>query len=91
VVSEHQYGLRAISSELLSRRKQRTQSLTSSEAWASRRLEASTVTTWHLLSQSVLRRERRTPGSSADSVVWADLSQRADQESGATLSKRTFL
>jgi hypothetical protein len=37
------------------------------------------VTTWHLLSQSVLRRERRTPGSSADSVVWADLSQRADQ------------
>ncbi len=37
------------------------------------------VTTW--VSQAGLQSERRTPGSSADAVVWADVTQRAYEES----------
>ena len=37
------------------------------------------VTTW--VSQAGLESERRTPGSSADAVVWAEVTQRAYEES----------
>lgn len=47
------------------------------------------VTTW--LSQPGLDAERRTPGSSADSVVWADVTQRAFEESELNWTFLTFM
>jgi uncharacterized hydrophobic protein (TIGR00271 family) len=47
------------------------------------------VATW--LSQAGLEAERRTPGSSADSVVWADVTQRAYEESELNWTYLTFL
>ncbi|MDQ6527129.1 DUF389 domain-containing protein [Nocardioides sp. LHD-245] len=47
------------------------------------------VTTW--LSQAGLDAERRTPGSSADSVVWADVTQRAYEESELNWTFLTFM
>ena len=47
------------------------------------------VVTW--LSQSGLDAERRTPGSSADSVVWADVTQRAYEESELNWTYLTFM
>lgn len=47
------------------------------------------VTTW--LSQPALDAERRTPGSSADSVVWADVTQRAYEESELNWTFLTFM
>ena len=47
------------------------------------------VVTW--LSQSGLEAERRTPGSSADSVVWADVTQRAYEESELNWTYLTFM
>ncbi|MBM7520119.1 DUF389 domain-containing protein [Nocardioides nitrophenolicus] len=47
------------------------------------------VATW--LSQPALDAERRTPGSSADSVVWADVTQRAYEESELNWTFLTFM
>lgn len=47
------------------------------------------VTTW--LSRRGLEAERRTPGSSADSVVWADVTQRAYEESELNWTYLTFM
>ena len=47
------------------------------------------VVTW--LSRSGLEAERRTPGSSADSVVWADVTQRAYEESELNWTYLTFM
>jgi uncharacterized hydrophobic protein (TIGR00271 family) len=47
------------------------------------------VVTW--LSQSGHEAERRTPGSSADSVVWADVTQRAYEESELNWTYLTFM
>ena len=47
------------------------------------------VTTW--LSRSGLEAERRTPGSSADAVVWADVTQRAYEESELNWTYLTFM
>ncbi|WP_436701877.1 DUF389 domain-containing protein [Nocardioides sp. BYT-33-1] len=47
------------------------------------------VTTW--LSQAGLDAERRTPGSSADAVVWADVTQRAYEESELNWTFLTFM
>ena len=47
------------------------------------------VTTW--LSRSGLEAERRTPGSSADSVVWADVTQRAYEESELNWTYLSFM
>ena len=47
------------------------------------------VVTW--LSQSGHDAERRTPGSSADSVVWADVTQRAYEESELNWTYLTFM
>jgi len=47
------------------------------------------VTTW--LSRSGFDAERRTPGSSADAVVWADVTQRAYEESELNWTYLTFM
>ena len=47
------------------------------------------VPTW--LSRSGLEAERRTPGSSADAVVWADVTQRAFDESELNWTFLTFM
>jgi uncharacterized hydrophobic protein (TIGR00271 family) len=47
------------------------------------------VPTW--LSAPALDAERRTPGSSADSVVWADVTQRAYEESELNWTFLTFM
>ena len=47
------------------------------------------VVTW--LSRSGHDAERRTPGSSADSVVWADVTQRAYEESELNWTYLTFM
>jgi uncharacterized hydrophobic protein (TIGR00271 family) len=47
------------------------------------------VQTW--LSQRGLEAERRTPGSSADAVVWADVTQRAYDESELNWTYLTFM
>lgn len=47
------------------------------------------VRTW--ISQSGFDAERRTPGSSADSVVWADVTQRAYEESELNLTYLSFM
>jgi len=47
------------------------------------------VASW--LSQRALDAERRTPGSSADSVVWADVTQRAYEESELNWTFLTFM
>ncbi len=47
------------------------------------------MVTW--LSRSGLDAERRTPGSSADSVVWADVTQRAYEESELNWTYVTFM
>lgn len=47
------------------------------------------VTTW--LSQSGYDAERLTPGSSADAVVWADVTQRAYEESELNWTYLTFM
>ena len=47
------------------------------------------IATW--LSQPALDAERRTPGSSADSVVWADVTQRAFEESELNWTFLTFM
>jgi len=47
------------------------------------------VRTW--ISQSGFEAERRTPGSSADSVVWADVTQRAYEESELNFTYLSFM
>ncbi len=47
------------------------------------------VATW--LSQPALDAERRTPGSSTDSVVWAEVTQRAYEESELNWTFLTFM
>lgn len=47
------------------------------------------VTTW--LSQAGYEAERRTPGSSADSVVWADVTQRAYEDSELNWTYASFM
>lgn len=47
------------------------------------------VTTW--LSRSGLEAEQRAPGSSADAVVWADVTQRAYEESELNWTYVTFM
>ena len=47
------------------------------------------VRTW--ISESGFRAERRTPGSSADAVVWADVTQRAYEESELNLTYLSFM
>lgn len=47
------------------------------------------VAAW--LSHSALEAERRTPGSSADAVVWADVTQRAFDESELNWTFLTFM
>jgi len=47
------------------------------------------VRTW--LSQAGLEAEQRTPGSSADSVVWADVTQRAYEESELNWTYLSFM
>jgi uncharacterized hydrophobic protein (TIGR00271 family) len=47
------------------------------------------VTTW--LSRTGLAAEQRTPGSSADAVVWADVTQRAYEESELNWTYVTFM
>ena len=47
------------------------------------------VATW--LSQAGLAAERRTPGSSADAVVWADVTQRAYEESELNWTYLSFM
>ena len=47
------------------------------------------VRTW--LSRGGLAAERRTPGASADSVVWADVTQRAYEESELNWTYLTFM
>jgi uncharacterized hydrophobic protein (TIGR00271 family) len=47
------------------------------------------VTTW--VSQAGLESERRTPGSSADAVVWADVTQRAYEESELNWTYLAFM
>lgn len=47
------------------------------------------VVTW--MSQSGHEAERRTPGSSADTVVWADVTQRAYEESELNWTYLTFM
>ncbi|RYP80888.1 DUF389 domain-containing protein [Nocardioides guangzhouensis] len=47
------------------------------------------VVTW--LSQTGLEAERRTPGSSADAVVWADVTQRAYEESEPNWTYLSFM
>lgn len=52
-------------------------------------LQIQPVTTW--ISRSGLDAERRTPGSSADAVVWADVTQRAYEESELNWTYLTFM
>jgi len=52
-------------------------------------LHVEPVTTW--LSQSGFDAERRTPGSSADAVVWADVTQRAYEESELNWTYLSFM
>ena len=47
------------------------------------------VTTW--ISEAGLAAEQRTPGSSADSVIWADVTQRAYQESELNWTYLSFM
>jgi uncharacterized hydrophobic protein (TIGR00271 family) len=47
------------------------------------------ITTW--LSKSALEAEQRTPGSSADAVVWADVTQRAYEESELNWTYLSFM
>ncbi|HWI43545.1 MAG TPA: DUF389 domain-containing protein [Nocardioides sp.] len=47
------------------------------------------VTTW--MSRAGLEAERRTPGSSADAVVWADVTQRAYEESELNWTYLSFM
>lgn len=47
------------------------------------------VSTW--LSRAGLEAERRTPGSSADAVVWADVTQRAYEESELNWTYLSFM
>lgn len=47
------------------------------------------VTTW--LSEQGLAAEKRTPGSSADSVIWADVTQRAYEESELNWTYMSFM
>jgi uncharacterized hydrophobic protein (TIGR00271 family) len=52
-------------------------------------LHVEPVTTW--LSQAGYEAERRTPGSSADSVVWADVTQRAYEDSELNWTYASFM
>ena len=52
-------------------------------------LHVEPVTTW--LSQDGYEAERRTPGSSADSVVWADVTQRAYEDSELNWTYGSFM
>ncbi|WP_392544015.1 DUF389 domain-containing protein [Oryzobacter telluris] len=52
-------------------------------------LHVEPVTTW--LSRSGLEADERTPGSSADSVVWADVTQRAYEDSEPNWTYGTFM
>jgi uncharacterized hydrophobic protein (TIGR00271 family) len=52
-------------------------------------LHVEPVSTW--LSQAGYEAERRTPGSSADSVVWADVTQRAYEDSELNWTYASFM
>jgi hypothetical protein len=52
-------------------------------------LHVEPVTTW--LSQAGFDAERRTPGSSADAVVWAEVTQRAYEESELNYTYLSFM
>jgi uncharacterized hydrophobic protein (TIGR00271 family) len=52
-------------------------------------LQIQPVATW--LSQAGLEAEQRTPGSSADAVVWADVTQRAYEESELNWTYLSFM
>jgi uncharacterized hydrophobic protein (TIGR00271 family) len=52
-------------------------------------LHVEPVSTW--LSQAGYQAERRTPGSSADSVVWADVTQRAYEDSELNWTYASFM
>lgn len=52
-------------------------------------IEIQSVDTW--LSGSALERERKTPGSSADAVVWAEVTQRSYEESELNWTYLTFM
>jgi uncharacterized membrane protein len=52
-------------------------------------LHVEPVSTW--LSQAGYEAERRTPGSSADSVVWSDVTQHAYQDSELNWTYASFM
>ncbi len=52
-------------------------------------IQIAPVTTW--ISQAGLEAERHTPGSSADAVVWADVTQRAYEESELNWTYLSFM